>query len=83
MAEILEYVNEHIFPSMFVPLVTDDSNLEQLATCPSCREGKLKIRFSKYGPFLACDKYTEIKCDYKLNMAALGKKELKDPNQSV
>jgi DNA topoisomerase-1 len=31
-------------------------------TCPKCKKGKLKVRKSVYGSFIACDAYP--KCRY-------------------
>ncbi|KKL24918.1 hypothetical protein LCGC14_2410510 [marine sediment metagenome] len=35
--------------------------------CPKC-QGKLLIKHSKYGSFLACQNYKDKKCDYKSNI---------------
>lgn len=37
-----------------------------IGTCQACKEGKLVIKFGKYGKFIACDKYPECKATFKL-----------------
>lgn len=42
-----------------------------IGACPSCREGKLNIRFGKFGKFIACDKYPECTTTFKLPAAGM------------
>ncbi len=37
-----------------------------IGICQACREGKLMIKFGKYGKFIACDKYPDCKATFKL-----------------
>src|SRR5581483_10230605 len=37
-------------------------------TCPKCNQGELVVRRSRFGKFLACNKYPD--CDYKESLAA-------------
>src|SRR3989344_5560961 len=37
-----------------------------IGKCMSCENGKLSIRFGKFGKFIACDKYPECKTTFKL-----------------
>lgn len=37
-----------------------------IGLCPTCKEGKLNIRFGKFGKFIACDKYPDCKTTFKL-----------------
>ncbi len=37
-----------------------------IGACPACKEGKLMIKFGKFGKFIACDKYPGCTATYKL-----------------
>ena len=37
-----------------------------IGKCMSCENGKLSIRFGKFGKFIACDKYPDCKTTFKL-----------------
>jgi len=37
-----------------------------IGPCPTCKEGKLMIKFGKFGKFIACDQYPECKTTFKL-----------------
>ncbi len=39
--------------------------------CPACKDGKLIVRFGKFGRFIACDKYPECKTTFKLPASGL------------
>jgi len=36
-------------------VATADENV--IGDCPKCKEGKLRLRYGKFGPFIACDQY--------------------------
>ncbi len=42
-----------------------------IGKCPSCKNGKLMIRFGKFGKFIACDKYPDCKTTFKLPSSGL------------
>ncbi|HLC70720.1 MAG TPA: DNA topoisomerase I [Candidatus Nanoarchaeia archaeon] len=42
-----------------------------IGTCHACKEGKLMIKFGKFGKFIACDKYPECKATFKLPSSGL------------
>ncbi len=37
-----------------------------IGPCPSCKEGKLNIRFGKFGRFIACGRYPDCRTTFKL-----------------
>ena len=37
-----------------------------IGACQACKEGKLVIKFGKFGKFIACDKYPDCKATFKL-----------------
>lgn len=37
-----------------------------IGTCHKCKEGKLVIKFGKFGKFIACDKYPDCKSTFKI-----------------
>ncbi|MBC8501104.1 MAG: DNA topoisomerase I [Nanoarchaeota archaeon] len=39
---------------------------ETLGACPNCGEGKLMVKRSKFGRFVACDKYPDCKTTYNI-----------------
>lgn len=45
--------------------------LNNLGTCPKCKEGNLMIRKGKYGQFAACDEYPDCKTTFSLPNKAL------------
>ncbi|MEW5897229.1 MAG: DNA topoisomerase I [Nanoarchaeota archaeon] len=39
--------------------------------CPKCKEGKLNIRYGKFGKFIACDRYPQCSATFKLPPAGM------------
>lgn len=42
-----------------------------IGPCPKCKEGKLNIRYGKFGKFIACDQYPECSATFNLPHAGL------------
>ncbi len=42
-----------------------------IGTCHKCKDGKLTIKFGKFGKFIACDKYPDCKATYKIPHSGL------------
>jgi DNA topoisomerase-1 len=75
--KILEAVGEilekHVFAS------TDEGNSDN-RKCPGCAEGVLKIKISRFGPFVGCSRYPE--CKYTRALEG-GKLEAGEPDDKA
>ncbi len=57
-----KHIGQEIIKS--VQETRDEQNY--VGMCPACKEGRLNIKFGKFGKFVACDKYPECKTTFKL-----------------
>ena len=55
IAEVLENMQKDLEASLF------DMTKENPKECPTCKEGELHLKLSKFGPFLGCNRYPECK----------------------
>ncbi len=63
VAEIIEALNEALAPRLFPPR-EDGSDPRR---CPSCGEGRLSLKFGRFGAFIGCSRYPE--CRYTRRLA--------------
>lgn len=64
-----ELLEPHLFPK------TDDGT--DLRKCPSCEDGRLSLKFGKFGGFVGCNKYPDCRYTRQLSVNA------NDPNAAV
>ncbi len=57
VAEILEALNEALAPKLFPPREDGDDP----RACPACGEGRLSLKFGRYGAFVGCSRYPECR----------------------
>ncbi|NRA73391.1 MAG: type I DNA topoisomerase [Rickettsiales bacterium] len=62
--EIKKYKMEDILQKL-TPLLDEhifaNADKKESKKCPSCKKGELKIKMSRFGPFLACSEYPDCK----------------------
>ena len=56
--EVISTLNELLEPLLF----PGEGELEEKRTCPTCGEGKLSLKLSKFGAFVGCSNYPD--CNY-------------------
>jgi len=57
VAEIIDALNEALAPKLFPPR-EDGSDAR---ACPACGEGRLSLKFGRYGAFVGCSRYPECR----------------------
>ncbi len=73
VAEIIDALNEALAPKLFPPR-EDGGDPRQ---CPECGEGRLSLKFGRFGAFVGCSRYPE--CRYTRRLGEDGRKaETKD-----
>ena len=73
VAEIIDALNEALAPKLFPPR-EDGGDPRQ---CPECGEGRLSLKFGRFGAFVGCSRYPE--CRYTRRLGENGQKaETKD-----
>ncbi|HFD16635.1 MAG TPA: type I DNA topoisomerase, partial [Rhodospirillales bacterium] len=73
VAEIIDALNEALAPKLFPPR-EDGGDPRQ---CPECGEGRLSLKFGRFGAFVGCSRYPE--CRYTRRLGENGRKaETKD-----
>lgn len=63
VAEVIDSLNELLGPHIFPPK-EDGSDAR---ACPSCADGKLSLKVSRFGAFIGCSNYPE--CNYTRQLA--------------
>lgn len=69
ITEVLDNMQKDLEPSLF------DMTKENPKECPSCKEGELHLKLSKFGPFLGCKRYPECKYTKSLSGSAQSQEE--------
>ncbi|WP_031552739.1 type I DNA topoisomerase [Parvularcula oceani] len=85
ITEVLDALNEALGPHIF-PDRGDGSDPRE---CPTCHEGQLSLKMSRYGAFIGCTRYPE--CNYTRQLGQSEKEALEegdrvlgvDPNTSL
>jgi len=62
ISQVLDAINDMLAPHIFPP--TEDG--ADPRACPSCDEGRLSLKVSRYGAFIGCSRYPECKYTRKL-----------------
>jgi DNA topoisomerase-1 len=62
ISQVLDAINDMLAPHIFPP--TEDG--ADPRACPSCGEGRLSLKVSRYGAFIGCSRYPECKYTRKL-----------------
>jgi DNA topoisomerase-1 len=57
VAEIIDALNEALAPKLFPP--REDGSDPR--ACPACGEGRLSLKFGRYGAFVGCSRYPECR----------------------
>jgi DNA topoisomerase-1 len=64
ISQVLDDVQKDLEASLF------DMSKENPRACPTCNEGQLSLKLSKFGPFLGCNRYPDCKYTKSLNGSA-------------
>ncbi len=73
VAEIIDALNEALAPKLFPP--REDGGDPR--RCPECGEGRLSLKFGRFGAFVGCSRYPECRFTRRLGENG-GKTEKKD-----
>ncbi len=71
VAEVIDALNEALAPKLFPPR-PDGGDPRQ---CPSCGEGRLSLKFGRFGAFIGCSNYPECRYTRKLDEGEKGERE--------
>lgn len=77
ITEVIEKL-ENILENHLFPKVEGEGDPRK---CPSCKDGKLGLRLSKFGAFLACSNYPE--CEYKKSIASADSDSSSEPQDGL
>jgi DNA topoisomerase I len=73
ITEVIDTLDALLEPHLF-PKTDDGTDLRK---CPSCEDGRLSLKFGKFGGFVGCNKYPD--CRYTRQLSISGN----DPNAAV
>jgi DNA topoisomerase-1 len=65
-AEVIDALDEYLGPMLF-------ENNDEARKCPSCEDGRLGLKTSRYGAFVGCSNYPE--CGYTRQFGSKGEEE--------
>jgi DNA topoisomerase I len=72
ISEVIDALDSLLAPHLFPPRA-DGSNPRQ---CPTCGNGRLSLKLSKYGAFIGCSNYPECRYTRPLSLPADGSGEI-------
>jgi DNA topoisomerase I len=73
ITQVIDTLDELLEPHLF-PKTEDGTDLRK---CPSCADGRLSLKFGKFGGFVGCNKYPDCRYTRQLSASA------NDPNAAV
>ncbi len=71
ITQVIDSLNDLLEPHIF-PAKSDGSDVRK---CPSCADGKLSLKLSRYGSFIGCTNYPECKYTRQLTVPADGQEQ--------
>ncbi len=77
ISQVLDDVQKDLEASLF------DMTKENPKACPTCTEGQLSLKLSKFGPFLGCNRYPDCKYTKSLNGSAQSEDGLQEANDVI
>ena len=77
ISQVLDDVQKDLEASLF------DMTKENPKGCPTCNEGQLSLKLSKFGPFLGCNRYPDCKYTKSLSDSAQPEDGLQEANDIV
>lgn len=77
ISQVLDDVQKDLEASLF------DMTKENPKACPTCAEGQLSLKLSKFGPFLGCNRYPDCKYTKSLNGAPQTEEGLQEANDVI
>ena len=73
-AEVIDALDEYLGPMLF-------ENNEEARKCPSCEDGRLGLKTSRYGAFVGCSNYPE--CSYTRQFGSKGDNDSEGNNDEA
>lgn len=77
ISQVLDDVQKDLEASLF------DMTKENPKACPTCSEGQLSLKLSKFGPFLGCNRYPDCKYTKSLSDSVQPEDGLQEANDIV
>lgn len=77
ISQVLDDVQKDLESSLF------DMTKENPRACPTCSEGQLSLKLSKFGPFLGCNRYPDCKYTKSLNGSANSEEGLQETSDVI
>jgi DNA topoisomerase-1 len=77
ISQVLDDVQKDLEASLF------DMTKENPKACPTCNEGQLSLKLSKFGPFLGCNRYPDCKYTKSLSDSAQSEEGLQEANDVI
>ena len=77
ISQVLDDVQKDLEASLF------DMTKENPKACPTCTEGQLSLKLSKFGPFLGCNRYPDCKYTKSLNGSAQSEEGLQEASDVI
>ncbi len=77
ISQVLDDVQKDLEASLF------DMTKENPRACPTCSEGQLSLKLSKFGPFLGCNRYPDCKYTKSLNGSASSEDGLQEASDVI
>ena len=77
ISQVLDDVQKDLESSLF------DMTKENPKACPTCSEGQLSLKLSKFGPFLGCNRYPDCKYTKSLNGSAQSEEGMQEANDII
>jgi len=77
ISQVLDDVQKDLESSLF------DMTKENPRACPTCSEGQLSLKLSKFGPFLGCNRYPDCKYTKSLSGAANPEEGMQEVNDVI
>jgi len=77
ISQVLDDVQKDLESSLF------DMTKENPRACPTCSEGQLSLKLSKFGPFLGCNRYPDCKYTKSLNGTANSEEGMQEVNDII
>ncbi len=77
ISQVLDDVQKDLEASLF------DMTKENPKACPTCTEGQLSLKLSKFGPFLGCNRYPDCKYTKSLNGSVQSEDGLQEANDII
>lgn len=77
ISQVLDDVQKDLESSLF------DMTKDNPKACPTCAEGQLSLKLSKFGPFLGCNRYPDCKYTKSLNNSVQSEDNMQEVNDVI